>query len=187
MKFPKIVGAVTLAAAVMMGVAACGGDSSDDVPTVPQTSSAASTSGAAGAADVTDPKVLPTVAQLNTMLDTALDPDVPNAQKTQLVQGSQKDPDIFDKLVKAREDNPGVTYKILGPVIADGPNKATVKVQIKLPDNPPTPFDAQIVYDGGRWKLASSTVCPLVTGNGIESAMCPTSSTTTKKSTSATN
>ena len=165
-----------MAAAVATSLAACSSsDDSDDVPTVATTTSAAATSeaGASGAdAGVTNPNVRPSVATLNAMLDKALDPNVPNSEKTELVQGSEKDPQLFDKLVKAREDNKDVTYQIFPPVIPAGPNKATVKVQVKLPDNPPTKLDAQIVYDGGRWKLASDSVCPILSGNNIKSAMC---------------
>ena len=176
MKFPKFVGAAVMTVAVATSLAACSSsDDSDDVPTVAATTSAAATSEAAASgadAGVTNPNVRPSVATLNAMLNKALDPNVPNSEKTDLVQGSEKDPQLFDKLVKAREDNKDVTYQIFPPVIAAGPNKATVKVQVKLPDNPPTKLDAQIVYDGGRWKLASDSVCPILSGNNIKSAMC---------------
>ncbi|OBA43852.1 MULTISPECIES: hypothetical protein [Gordonia] len=176
MKFPKFVGAAVMTVAVATSLAACSSsDDSDDVPTVAATTSAAATSEAAASgadAGVTNPNVRPSVATLNAMLNKALDPNVPNSEKTDLVQGSEKDPQLFDKLVKAREDNKDVTYQIFPPVIPAGPNKATVKVQVKLPDNPPTKLDAQIVYDGGRWKLASDSVCPILSGNNIKSAMC---------------
>ena len=61
---------------------------------------------------LTNPKVRPTVKTLNQMLDMALDPNVPNSEKTQLVEGSEKDPEVFNKLVQARKDNPDATYKI---------------------------------------------------------------------------
>lgn len=176
MKFPKFVGAAVMTVAVATSLAACSSsDDSDDVPTVAATTSAATTSEAAASgadAGVTNPNVRPSVATLNAMLNKALDPNVPNSEKTDLVQGSEKDPQLFDKLVKARQDNKDVTYQIFPPVIPAGPNKATVKVQVKLPDNPPTKLDAQIVYDGGRWKLASDSVCPILSGNNIKSAMC---------------
>ncbi|MFT4124792.1 MAG: hypothetical protein QM662_00990 [Gordonia sp. (in: high G+C Gram-positive bacteria)] len=195
MRFPKFVGAAMVAAAVTVSLAACGGeDDADAVPTVPATSSAAASTGAAassgaqggGIGNVTNSRVLPTVAQLNAMLETALDPDVPNSQKVALVQHSERDPDIFDKLVQARRDNPDVRYSIRGPVRTDGPNRGKVRVNVKLPEQAPTDIDAQIVFDHGRWKLASSTVCPLITGNGVSSAMCPSASTSRTGSTSAT-
>ncbi|GAA1482919.1 hypothetical protein GCM10009624_33590 [Gordonia sinesedis] len=164
-----------LAAAVTTSVAACGGDDSSDVPEVPTVASTpAQGSGSAGAGtDVTNPSVRPSVATLNEMLNKALDPNVPNSEKTQLVQGSEKDPNIFDKLVKAKADNPDATYKLSPPVLAAGPNRGSVKVTVQLPGNPPQKLDAQIVYDKGRWKLASDSVCPVLQFQNIRSAMCP--------------
>lgn len=177
MNFPKIVTAVLIAASIT-SVAACS-SSNDDAPSVP-TVSATSSAAAAGSAsdDVTNPNVRPTVATLNAMLDKALDPSVPNSEKTELVQGSSADPAIFDKLVQAKKDNPDVTYQIYPPVIPAGPNQATVKVQVKIGQNPPTKVDAGIVYDHGRWKLAKDTVCPLITANNVSTPMCPAATTT---------
>ncbi|MAU81135.1 hypothetical protein VX037_11190 [Gordonia sp. Z-3] len=169
MKFPKIVTAALIAGAVA-SVAACGSDDSD-VPEVPTVSSAtAAASGEGGG--VNDPDTQPSVAVLNQMLEEALDPNVPNSEKTELVEGSAADPAIFDELVKAKQDNPDVTYEIFPPVIPAGPNKATVKVQVKLPDNPPTKLDASIVYVDGRWKLSRDTVCPLISANNVQTPMC---------------
>ncbi|GAC70017.1 hypothetical protein [Gordonia soli] len=176
MKYPKIVTAAMIAAAVT-SLAACGSDDGGDAPPLPTTTaaSASASGGASGGSDtdLTDAKKRPGVAALNDMLDKALDPNVPNSQKTQLVEGSSADPEIFDKLVAAKKENPGVTYKIIPPVIPAGPNKAKVKVQVKLPDNPPANLEAGITYSQGRWKLSKDTVCPLITTNGVKSAMCP--------------
>ncbi|MXP21142.1 hypothetical protein GIY30_07215 [Gordonia sp. HNM0687] len=167
MKFPKIVTAALVAGAVA-SVAACGSDDSD-VPEVPTVSSATA---AATGDGVNDPDAPPSVAALNQMLEEALDPDVPNSEKTELVEGSAADPAIFDELVSAKQDNPDVTYEIFPPVIPAGPNKATVKVQVKLPDNPPTKLDASIVYVDNRWKLSRDTVCPLISANNVATPMC---------------
>lgn len=186
MKFPKLVGAVMITAAVTVGVAACSSDdSSDDIPAVTQTS--ATTSASASGDAVTDPSQPPSAAALDQLLQTALDPNVPNSQKTQLVQNSEKDPSIFTRLVALRKDNPGATYKIRGPVTAQGPKKASVRVNVKLPDQQPQDIDAQIVFDNGRWKLASSFVCPLITGNGVSSPMCPTATTSRRGNTQPSN
>lgn len=172
-----------IAAAVTVSVAACGGgDDSNAIPTVDQSTTA--TASSSGSSDVTDADTPPSVETLNKMLTTALDADTPNSEKTQLVQNSEKDPNIFNKLVKAKEANPGVTYSLRGPVTPNGPNKAKVRVTVKLPNQSPTSLDAQIVFDNGRWKLASSSVCPLLTANNITSAMCPTSTSTSTSATS---
>ena len=130
-------------------------------------------------AEMTNPDARPTVPALNQMLQRALDPDIPAAQKTNLVEGSEADPALFDELVKALEENPGVEYQITPPVLAAGPRKGTVKVEVGLPDTPPTRVDATIVFDDGRWKLSKSTVCPLLQANDVETPMCASDSAAT--------
>lgn len=173
MKLQKILTAGLAVVAALTFTAACS-DSSDDGATAdPATSSATSTPVDNGGGTVTDPSQPPSAATLNGLLTTALDPNVPSSQKTELVQGSSADPQLFDKLVKARQDNPGITYQLQAPVIATGNGQATVKVKVKLPNVPEQTVDAAIVYDQGRWKLAKTTVCPLLLANNVQSAMCP--------------
>ncbi|GAA3964106.1 hypothetical protein [Gordonia caeni] len=197
MKFRKflVVGAVT----ALVGVtAACGSDDSNlpAVPTASTTSESAAASGAEDAsleAELSNEKKRPTVAALNEMLQIALDPDVPPKDKTQLVEGSEVDPDLFDQLVKVAKENPDVTYEIKKPVVGNGPKRASVKVEVKLPDNPPTKIDASIVYEDGRWKLSKSTVCPLLQAGDVKTPLCSDASgasagnSTSKKSSKTTS
>lgn len=189
MKFRKYL-MVGIVAAAVSATAACGSDDSNDLPVV--TSKASTTAAAAsGSAEdqLTDPDKRPSVEALNTMLQEALDPDIPAKDKTQLVQGSEVDPDLFKELVKAKEENPDVTYQIKKPVVGNGPKRASVKVEVKIPDNPPTKLDASIVYDNGRWKLSKDTVCPLLTAYEVDTPLCAdsagASSTAKKKPSSA--
>ena len=174
MKLQKILTAGLAVVAALTFTAACS-DSGDDggATADPTSSSATSTPADSGGTSVTDPSTPPSAATLNDLLTKALNPDVPASQKTDLVQGSSADPQLFDKLVKAKQDNPTVTYKLVPPVIATGNGQATVKVQVKLPNVPEQTIDAAIVYDQGKWKLAKTTVCPLLQANNVASAMCP--------------
>ncbi|GGB19489.1 hypothetical protein GCM10011489_04480 [Gordonia jinhuaensis] len=171
-----------MAVAAFLSVAACGSDdnsdSSSDTTTTSATTSAAATGTAAAGdeAGVTDSSTPPTAATLDAMLQKAIDPNVPATDKTQLVEGSEADPQLFDKLVQAKQDNPGVTYKIIPPVVSSGANQATAKVRVQLPNNPVQNVDASIVFTDGRWKLSKNTICPLLQANNINSAMCPASS-----------
>ncbi|MCF8611234.1 hypothetical protein L5G28_13870 [Gordonia sp. HY285] len=175
MKIRNFVTGAIVAAAVA-ATAACGSDDSgSDLPPVPTAdSSTSAASGSTSSADggMTDPNKVPSIKALNEMLETALDPKVDASEKTELVEGSEADPKLFDQLVKAAKDNPDVTYKIKPPVTKNGPKKAKVKVEVKVPGNPAQPIDAAIVYDNGRWKLSKSTVCPLLSANDVDSVLC---------------
>ncbi|GAA1893168.1 MAG: hypothetical protein INR72_04365 [Williamsia herbipolensis] len=176
MKLQKILTAGLAVVAALTFTAACS-DSSDDGATAdPAASSATSSAVDTGGTSVTDPSQPPSAATLNGLLEKALNPSIPASQKTDLVQGSSADPQLFDKLVKAKQDNPTVTYRLVPPVIATGNGQATVKVQVKLPNVPEQTVDAAIVYDQGKWKLAKTTVCPLLLANNVQSAMCPAAS-----------
>ncbi|MGJ0120875.1 hypothetical protein ACQ7HM_16865 [Williamsia sp. MIQD14] len=173
MKLQKFATAGLAVAAVFM-IGACSDNSDDGTQATPTTSSSvASTETGTGGGGVSDPSKPPSAATLNGLLEKALDANVPASEKTDLVQGSDADPQLFDKLVKAKQDNPDITYSLQAPVIATGNGQATVKVKVKLPNVPEQTVDAAIVYDSGKWKLAKTTVCPLLLANNVQSAMCP--------------
>ncbi|MHC3003232.1 hypothetical protein OK17_13470 [Gordonia sp. GN26] len=162
-----------IAAALMTGVAACGGDDSDAPPAPTLTSTA--DAGAAGGdteSEITNGSKPPSIAALNELVDTAVDPKIPSKDKIVLVEGSEKDPAIFDQLVKARAENSDVDWVLVNPVISAGPNKARVKVRIETAGNPPTNAESTIVFDDGRWKLSQETVCNLLGLYQVKSPMC---------------
>ncbi|OUC79213.1 hypothetical protein CA982_09050 [Gordonia lacunae] len=159
-----------IAAALMTTVAACGGDDADAPPAPTLTST--DTAAAGGGSEITDGSNPPSIAALNELVDKAVDPNIPRAQKVELVEGSEKDPAIFDELVKARAENSDVDWVLVNPVISAGPNKARVKVRIETAGNPPTNAESTIVYDDGRWKLSNETVCNLLGLYQVQSAMC---------------
>ncbi|MDL9937424.1 hypothetical protein QSJ18_11770 [Gordonia sp. ABSL1-1] len=182
MKIRKFLTA-TMIATALVSVAACGDDSSD-APPVP-TANAATTTGDSSAApaqpgaigtDITNKSKPPSLTTLNAMITKALDPEVANSEKVVLVEGSEKDPAIFKKLVAAKKANPNISYELVAPVTRQGPKRAKVTVQVATPDNPPTSVDATIVYDDGRWKLSNETVCLLLSAYNEKSAMCPAAS-----------
>ncbi|EGD55876.1 hypothetical protein [Gordonia neofelifaecis] len=187
MNIRKIVTGAVLAGAIA-ATAACGSDNSDvpPVPSATTTTEAATTSAATGTeAEMTNPNKVPGVAALNDMLQKALDPSIKASEKTDLVEGSQIDPNLFNQLVKAKKDNPDVTYQIKKPILKAGPNKAKVKVEVKLPNNPPTKIDASIVFDNGRWKLSKETVCPLLSQTDVQSPLCAAAQSKAKSAVSS--
>ncbi|WP_028462831.1 hypothetical protein [Nocardia sp. 348MFTsu5.1] len=173
MKLRKFVTA-GVAVCAFLSIAACSDDSDSPATTTAATSSAATSSAAGGG--LTDPSKPPTAAELNTMLQKALDPNVPASEKTDLVQDSEKDPKIFDTLVAAAAANPDLEYQIVAPVRPAGTNQAKANVKVKFPDTPEQQVEALIVFDDGTWKLSSTTVCLLLSAANETSPMCPATS-----------
>ncbi|ALG85133.1 hypothetical protein [Gordonia phthalatica] len=183
MNIRKLASGIVIAG-VLATTAACGGGDDSNLPPVPTAaaSETATTTAATGSeSEMTNPNKVPSVEALNEMLQKALDPSIKPADKVELVEGSEVDPALFKELVKAKKDNPDVTYKIKKPILKDGPKRAKVKVEIKLPDNPPTKIDASIVFDNGRWKLSKQTVCPLLSQTDVKSPLCADSSSSKAK------
>ena len=176
MKLRKFVTA-GVALCAFVSIAACSDDGgSDDPTTTTTTTSVADPSGSTAPGGLTDPKKPPTAAALNDMLTVALDPNIPNTEKTELVEGSDADPEIFDKLIAGMKANPDVTYEIVAPVRPAGANQAKANVKINFPDQPQTQVEALIAYNEGRWKLSKTTVCLLLSGANEKSPMCPATS-----------
>ena len=181
MKLRKFVTA-GVALCAFVSIAACSDDGGSSDPTTTTTTTTTTdagpsgSSGAVSADGLTDPKKPPTAAALNTMLVTALNPDIPNTEKTELVEGSDADPEIFDKLIAGMKANPDVTYEIVAPVRPAGANQAKANVKINFPDQPQTQVEALIAYNEGRWKLSKTTVCLLLSGANEKSPMCPATS-----------
>lgn len=151
MKSSKTIMAACVALALVGSIAACGSDDGEE-----PTATAASTSAKVA---------LPKPAELNTLLDKALDPKVPLAEKRGLVEdGDQAPPAMFDALVKGKRDNPGATYEIVPP-ISPGPNRNTAiaKFNIKLnPRDAPINSDVTLVYQKETWRLSKASACVLL-------------------------
>ena len=180
MKLRKFVTA-GVALCAFVSIAACSDDGGSDDPTTTTTTTTTTDTGPSGSTapgepDLTDPKKPPTAAALNDMLTVALDPNIPNTEKTELVEGSDADPEIFDKLIAGMKANPDVTYEIVAPVRPAGANQAKANVKINFPDQPQTQVEALIAYNEGRWKLSKTTVCLLLSGANEKSPMCPATS-----------
>lgn len=174
MKLRKFVTA-GVAVCAFLSIAACSDDDGGSTTTT-ATTTTSSSSETAGGGGLTDSSKPPTAAELNTMLETALDPNVPATEKTKLVQNSDKDPGLFDKLVEAAEANPDLEYQIVAPVRPAGKDQAKANVKVKLPDTPEQQLEALIVFDQGTWKLSSTTVCLLLSAANETSPMCPATS-----------
>ena len=160
-KFGRVA-VVGLAIAAVLGMSACG---SDDKP-VRKTASAASATSAA----TVQP---PTVEQLRGYLTTALDPAVPVADKTKLVQGFESDPATIDALAKqVRDNNVKIAVTGVTPDTAGGPSAIAIGTAT-LSNGQTNPANVAFVYENGQWKVEKGAACGLLKILQIKSAVCP--------------
>ena len=147
--------AVTTALTATLTLAACGNDDSSKDSS--SSSTAASTSATQQAAQ------LPTAQELSDVLNRAVDPNIPTAEKTDTVVNGEQAPQLFDALTAAKQQS-GATLQVVDPVLpALTPGNASATVNITLPNQPPQVIsEVEFVNDNGKWKLDQRWACTLV-------------------------
>ncbi|MDF0532449.1 hypothetical protein P0W64_16890 [Tsukamurella sp. 8F] len=164
MKYGKTLVA-TMAALAAVSLAGC--SSGDDLKPPPPLSATA----AADQADSTSANKAPTAAQLEAMLNRAIDPDVPSKEKIDLVQGATAaDAPMFDELVKIRKDNPKFTWQLGTPKLAT-PGQATATVSAMV-NGQNQSADVTFVFDDGKWKLQRTYACGMLQQLGRSTPSC---------------
>ncbi|MFG1794868.1 hypothetical protein [Nocardia sp. NPDC049149] len=151
-----------LAVVAALGLTACGSDDKKDPPKPSRTTTSTT-------ANPNLPPV-PTVDQLNDLLQRALDPTVPSTEKLELVQGMEADPDLPNRLAEAyRQAN--AQAKVVGVSNFGETVSAQVKITLNGQENDAVvPF----VADAGKWKVQKQWVCQTITAFGLTSPACPT-------------
>jgi len=163
LKLRKItVATVALAAALTMS--ACSSDDEGSSTTTTSTTTATTTTEAAS-----QYPPVPTVEELQTMLDTAFDETVPAAEKVDLVQGAEADPALIDQVAAAAKQA-NATITILD--INDNENgTATAGIETAMGDQVSTGV-VNFVAEDGVWKLSKDNACAIVSLAGLQSPVC---------------
>lgn len=150
-----------VAAVAALSLSACGSDDSKTATTPTKTSTNMTKSNA-------NLPPTPSVADLNAQLLRALDPSVPNAEKLDLVQGAQADPELPNRLAQAYQQA-GATAEVTEvTVFGDALNakaKLTINGQESIADVP-------FVAEDGKWKVDKSWACTMMTNLGQQSTAC---------------
>ena len=151
--------AAVLALGAATALSACA--SSDDGAA--ENSTAAKPSGETSASQVVSTE-MPSVEELNEILAKAADPNLPQEEKVQLVQGSETAPELFDVMSQSQAES-GATFEVVAPVIPGlVPDSALATVHINTPDGQQQTADqVEFINEGGTWKLSKTWACVLVT------------------------
>ncbi|MDI9900656.1 hypothetical protein QM716_12405 [Rhodococcus sp. IEGM 1409] len=163
MKLQKMtVAAVAIAAALTM--TACSSGEKEESPTT--TSKTTTTTAAPTTVE------LPTSAELNGKVAQALDESVPGADKVNLVQGAEEDPELINQVAAAAKAA-GAQVEILDPVTDTGSDTAAASLNIVVNGQPlQQGLQASFVYEDGVWKLSKTTACQIVGVAGLTSPAC---------------
>lgn len=155
------VAAVAIAAALTM--TACGSDGGDSDKTT--SAKPTTTTSAAAPSEV----VLPTSAELNGKVAQALDESVPAADKVNLVQGAEQDPELINRVADAAKAAGIVVTVINVTDLGSGQLNADATFLVNGQSNPAVvPF----IAENGKWKVQKGWACQIVTTAQLQSPAC---------------
>lgn len=157
MRFTRTATALAGLAIAVGGLTACSGDDNDVRETASQTP--APTSSAAAA--------VPTAQELTELLNRASDPQVPVAEKVNLVQGGNEAPELFDQIARLKNEN-NATIEVTDTARGDFPGTAIGSVRIQQPGQQDINLDATFVQQDGQWQLEKNFACALITNSGLQ-------------------
>ncbi|MFI9511323.1 hypothetical protein [Nocardia sp. NPDC052566] len=152
-----------LAVVAALGMSACGDDKKDSEAKPSKVSTSAK-------APSNNPNLppTPTVAELNALLQRALDTSVPSSQKQDLVQGIQADPELPNRLAEAYKQSGATTVVTEVTQFGDTLN-AKAKLTLNGQENV---ADVPFVVEDGKWKVQKTWACAGLTNLGQTSPAC---------------
>lgn len=149
-----------VAVVAALGLTACGGG--DDSEEAKQ---ARVPSSARAAANL---PAVPSSAQLDADFQKAIDPSVPAAEKLEMVQGVDADPDLPNRLAEAYK-SAGASVVITDVTAFGDTLNAKAKVTLNGQENI---ADVPFVAENGRWKVQKAWACQILTTLGQQSVAC---------------
>ncbi|MGW4533184.1 hypothetical protein ACWEOI_19765 [Nocardia sp. NPDC004340] len=147
--FPKASRILITAVAVVttLGVSACSKDEAAPAKAMPSKSAAAQSNNPA----------LPGPTDLNVQLQKLIDPSIANEQKLDLIQGTQADPVLPQRLADAFKQ---MNVTIMVTKVTDlGNGTLNADAQVAINGGAPNPVVVPVVAEDGKWKVQKEWTC----------------------------
>ncbi|GAB2518470.1 hypothetical protein [Nocardia heshunensis] len=155
-----------LAVVTALGLSACG---SGDKPGTTKPAKTSSSQAAAAPQAANYPPV-PTAADLNTLLQTGLDPNTPNESKLDLLQGVSVDPTLPQRLTDFyKQANATVTVTHVTDL---GNGTLTADADFALSGGQPQKAVVPFVAEDGKWKVQKDWICNMLSLGNQTSPAC---------------
>ncbi|MFI6865663.1 hypothetical protein [Nocardia sp. NPDC050406] len=167
--------AVTLAV-LGAALAACGGGADEDSVAAARSSAVAaqSSSSAAAATSAAQRPAIPTAAELDAQIKSALDPNLPDSERTALIEDGEAFKDAIPDMYKALQDNPRAVYGVKDPVFDnhDGTLTATLSLDKDGTGTNVRTTVVHFVHTDGRWKISRTDLCGILRSADYTTAAC---------------
>ncbi|MFB7723661.1 MULTISPECIES: hypothetical protein [unclassified Nocardia] len=176
MAFRRPAAAALIITVLGLTVSACGG--SDDESSVAAARSSAyaalSSSSQAAAVSSANRPPLPTAAELDAQIKAALDPSLPDADRTALIEDGEAFKDAIPDMYKALQDNPRAVYGVKDPVFDnhDGTLTATLSLDKDGTGSNVRTTVVHFVNKDGRWKISRTDLCGILRSADYRTAAC---------------
>ncbi|WP_040792391.1 hypothetical protein [Nocardia paucivorans] len=170
----RVVAAV-LAAVVGAAVAGCGSGVDEEAVAAARSSArAALSSSAAATSSALAARVVPSAAELDAQIKRALDPALPDDERTALIEDGEAFRDAIPDMYKALRDNPRAVYGVTEPVFDnhDGTLTATLRLDKDGTGTAVRTTVVHFVYVDGRWKLSRTDLCGILRSADYRTAAC---------------
>ncbi|QLY28387.1 hypothetical protein [Nocardia huaxiensis] len=172
-------GSALILAVLAAAATACGGSGSGDDASVDAARSSAyaalsSSSAAAAASSSVAKPPLPTAAELDAQIKAALDPNLPDSERTALIEDGEAFKDAIPDMYKALQDNPKAVYGVKDPVFDNHDGTLTATLSLDK-DGSGTNVRTTVVHfvsKDGRWKISRTDLCGILRSADYRTAAC---------------
>ncbi|MFC4128352.1 hypothetical protein [Nocardia rhizosphaerae] len=166
--------AAALCLTAVFAVSACGGGADEASVEAARSAANASLSSSIAASSSKANVPLPTAAELDAQIKRALDPDLPDAERTDLIEDGEAFKDAIPDMYQALRDNPHAVYGVVDPVFdnRDGTLTATMRLD---KDGTGTNVRTTIVHFvliDGKWKISRTDLCGILRSADYRTAAC---------------
>lgn len=150
------------------------GADSDAVAAARSSAKAALSSSAAATSQELATRGLPTAADLDAQIKRALDPALPDSERTALIEDGEAFRDAIPDMYKALQDNPRAVYGVTDPVFDnhDGTVTATLRLDKDGTGTAVRTTVVHFVYLDGTWKLSRTDLCGILRSADYRTAAC---------------
>lgn len=168
--------AALLAAAVTVTAATgCGSGVDEDAVAAARSSARAALSASAAAtSSALAARRVPTAADLDAQIKKALDPALPDSERTALIEDGEAFRDAIPDMYKALRDNPHAVYGVTEPVFDnhDGTVTATLRLDKDGTGTAVRTTVVHFVFVDGHWKLSRTDLCGILRAADYRTAAC---------------
>lgn len=176
MAFRRPAAAASMIAVLTAAVTACGGSSDEESVAAARSSAYAALSSSSAAAAVSSAQrpPLPTAAELDAQIKAALNPALPDSDRTALIEDGEAFKDAIPDMYKALQDNPKAVYGVRDPVFDnhDGTLTATLSLDKDGTGSNVRTTVVHFVNKDGRWKISRTDLCGILRSADYTTAAC---------------